>query len=128
MSLWLNLLRKEWLEHRWKLASLTAIILCVTLFVIWDDPRAIVPVIAPVALLYGAFAPIFVAMEISSAEHAQRTIDFVRAQPIPTWKPAAVRVAMGAVVLLLPVIVCWLISRVLRDQFAFKSPFQDALP
>ncbi len=107
MHIWLNLLRKEWLEHRWQLLSLCAIAMAVFLacgYGEWDE----VPQTAMIACMGYAFvAPLFVGMTVSASETSQGTISFVASQPVALWQSALVRWLCGLGVMLIPI---WMVG------------------
>lgn len=108
-SPWAILLWKEWHEQKWKLLSLTAIVLSVFLILLFDNASMAVTAIVPTMYLYSAFAPLFAAMGIAASEHSLRSIEFVRAQPIELWKIAGVRWVSGALVVIMPLAACVLL-------------------
>jgi hypothetical protein len=107
MSIWRTLFWKELHEHKWKMLSLLAIV--VSLLVVSAIESNIE--IGLVAAVYGYVfvGPIYVAMGVSSAEPASRSIAFVRALPISAWRAGVARVVVGWFVLLTPLVAALLL-------------------
>ena len=102
---WQSLIWKEWHEHKWKLASLLAILLSVQLLSIWRDPS--VPPFFPlgaVLWIYGIPAAVFLAMGTAAGERANGTLEFMRSLPIAPGKVLATKLLVGAGAILLPII------------------------
>lgn len=104
-NLWLHLAWKEWHEHKWKLASLIAIPLTISLFFVLVEPSGAIDAFFCAWIGYVPLAALFMAMTVASGERSAGTMDFVRSLPIPRFQVAAVRLFMGAFVCLLPLLV-----------------------
>jgi hypothetical protein len=139
-TIWRNLLWREWHEHKWKLAALTAIILSLQLFLLAEDPGLAMPQIFIWALC-GACGAFFLGLHAASSERSGRTLEFVRACPANLRKFALAKLAMGAIASLLPIAaamslaIVWLLVRqaggasfVYRESFiSHGTPLEDLL-
>ncbi|MGE3316207.1 MAG: hypothetical protein AB7O26_13910 [Planctomycetaceae bacterium] len=110
MQIWLNLVRKEWLEHQWKLLSLTVILFSVMAASFYSVRDNFTPQV--LLLFYGIFATIYIAMGVCSAEQSSRTISFTRSQPVPLWKVGLTRYFAGLALLIAPLILFSAVSTV----------------
>lgn len=117
MTIWKILIWKEWHEHKWKLLALTAILMSVYLAMLSEDLTMptrdsgdVLFALMLALLAHTLFAPLFIGMSVCTAEHASRSIEFIRAQPFSLKEAARVRFVMGAVLLIVPIIVCYLCS------------------
>jgi ABC-type transport system involved in multi-copper enzyme maturation permease subunit len=133
-TIWQSLIWREWHEHKWKLAALSAIMLSLQFVLIWAEPK-FVTLVGPLSGLM-AIAPlaVFVAMGTAAGERSEGTLAFVRGLPAERWRIAAAKTAAGAMVLLLPTLLatllpmCWLaILGRARDKIDL-SPLQGAGP
>lgn len=107
MTIWRTLFWKEFHEHKWKVLSLTTIVLSVILVEIMQaDVEA-----GLILAVYGYMlaAPIYIAMGVTSGEQGSRSIAFVRALPNPTWHAGFARVVVGWLVLVTPLIAALLV-------------------
>jgi hypothetical protein len=107
-SIWLSLLWKEWREYRWKLASLSAVIIVPPfLFGVWletNNPEAFVPLLIGTLMCYGFSAAMFLGMGVAARENGVGTIGFLRSLPIPTWKAAAAKLLVASIVAATPIV------------------------
>lgn len=139
-TIWRNLLWREWHEHKWKLAALSAIMLSLQLFSLAEDPGLATPQIVIWALC-GACGAFFLGLHAASGERSGRTLEFVRACPANLRKFAVAKLAMGAIASLLPIVtamslaIVWLLVRqaggasfVYRETFLpGVTPLEDLL-
>ena len=95
-TIWHSLAWKEWHEHKWKLAAITAIMfgsLWLASFPGHDFSTfsnfylALVMVVVP--------STVFVAMATASSERSRKTLPFMIGLPIPRWKIAVVKLLAG---------------------------------
>ncbi len=113
-NIWLTLVWKEWHEHKWRLLSLTAIVLCVFLAGAFDEWETVASAVSITAVGYALLVPCFLGMVVCSHEHSQGTIAFVAAQPVPMWKVATVRLFAGIALLLCPLLVVGLCGQLIH--------------
>ncbi|HVW39484.1 MAG TPA: hypothetical protein VHB99_19335 [Pirellulales bacterium] len=139
-TIWRNLLWREWHEHKWKLAALSAIMLSLQLFVVFEDPGLYTPQIM-IWVLCGAPGAFFLGLQAASGERSGRTLEFVRALPVDIRRIAIAKLAMGAIASVLPIAaavllaIVWLLFRQamgvslgLRQPFmAHPAPLADAM-
>lgn len=131
-TIWRSLLWREWHEHKWKLASLTAIMLAMQAAAIWGDPQ-LVTLGAPISGFF-AIIPlaVFVAMGAAAGERTEGTLPFARSLPAKRSLLAAAKLAAGAATLfasitlasLLPLV--WLMALDWTGHAAHESPFKGA--
>ncbi len=101
---WRALLWKEWRETRWKMAALAMIVGgFVLLSVFSDDQRRLDGVVALCCMVAGA-SSIFVALGVAAGENSRKTLPFLDALPTPNWKPATIKLLMGAIASIAPAI------------------------
>lgn len=120
MDNWKILIWKEWEEHKWKLLALIVIVLSVFFTLLSEDVTMLSRDAGHVifALEYSLiahvfFAPLFVGMGVCAAERSQRSIVFLRAQPVSMRHAATVRFVMGLCLVVVPILICYVISLVL---------------
>lgn len=99
-----SLLWKEWHEHKWKLASLTAIAVCVPL-AFWDgdDPHLMA---GPVLINTTFFLPLaaaFIAMGAAASERSAGTLTLLQSLPRRPRLVAAMKLVMGITTVVIPV-------------------------
>ena len=89
-TIWHSLAWKEWHEHKWKLASITAILWGVAALVLWfgdmarhvragdciGDRMCIIPL------------SVFVGLGAAANERSRNTLPFLQALPVPMWRAA----------------------------------------
>jgi hypothetical protein len=105
-TIWHSLAWKEWHEHKWKLAAITAVMWSVVAFVMlfsfWDryvlatTQFAIISALVPMAVFIGASA--------AAGEQSHRTLTFLQSLPIPLWRVALLKLGFGAVSLVVPLL------------------------
>jgi hypothetical protein len=101
-TIWQSLIWKEWHEHKWKLASLTAILWSIAALGLVDPGRgsfvgihvALVMAIVPLA--------IFIGLGIAAGERSRGTLPFLQSLPVPMWRVALHKLAAGLVTVLIP--------------------------
>ncbi|MCA9111409.1 MAG: hypothetical protein KDA52_15760 [Planctomycetaceae bacterium] len=103
MHIWFNLFRKEWLEHRWKLASLCVIAIGVFLVCGFGEWNEVTQAAMVTCVGYALVAPIFVGMSVSASETSQGTLAFVAAQPVAMEQTTLIRWLSGMLLLLSPI-------------------------
>ena len=113
-AIWANLLWKEWHEHRWKLAALTAILLG-GFASIWatDFREDALPFAWFILMLYTPLATLFIGVGLTAGERAQGTLGCLQKLPVSVRSVALVKLVVGYATCVLPGILlfglCWLI-------------------
>jgi hypothetical protein len=122
---WLNLARKEWHEHKWEAAAITAIIfVCVApaLFRRVDVVESF-GFVAMVAFV----ATIFVAMSIVAGERSDGSLGFVESLPVERWKVATVRLLAGGCLCVAPIFVAGTVAIAIVQVAGPKSDMGELL-
>jgi hypothetical protein len=103
-TIWQSLAWKEWHEHKWKLASILAVLLCVTTSVLPNDVLeadflliTLIICIVPLSM--------FVGFGTAAGERARGTQAFLQALPVPLHRVAMHKLAFGLLTISLPVLV-----------------------
>lgn len=110
MSVWFTLFKKEFQEQKWKLLSLTSIVLAILIAGMIESRGQDLAGVIAVLFSYLFIAPLYIGMGVCAGEHADRSISFVRALPVPLWKVAVSRITVGFIVITIPLIACWLFN------------------
>jgi hypothetical protein len=102
-TIWHSLAWKEWHEHKWKLVLLVTILWSIVVIALLDLDRG-----SLVGIFVGLFlgiAPLAVFIGLSSAasERSRGTLPFLQALPVPMWRVALHKIAMGLITILVPV-------------------------
>jgi hypothetical protein len=115
-SSWYSLAWKEWHEHKWKLASIVAVMWSVTALIIASEKTASGVLMAATVvgtLLSAAPLAIFVGLGVAAGERSHRTLPFLQALPVPMWRVALHKLAAGwatvvaSVLMTLLVVLAW---------------------
>lgn len=103
LAIWANLFWKEWREHQWKLAALTAILFG-TFFCIWgiDWNEGALSASFVILFFYTPLASLFIGMGLAAGEQASGTIDRLRSLPLDTRWAASVKLLVGCLTVSLP--------------------------
>jgi hypothetical protein len=120
-TIWHSLVWKEWHEHKWKLAAMTAIFVGVAasvLVAVNRDPE-LDPMALLAALLYAVVPQsLFMAALAAAGERSKSTLGFYQSLPVPMWKAGLSKLLYGLATCLIPIaltIAAWNIwSLVLR--------------
>lgn len=104
-AIWRQLIWKEWREQVWKMISLTAIVFSVEAYSAFSDVRAGEPAIGGFGLFCGIAGAFFIAIGVAAGERSAGSLGFLRALPLARWKWAVVRLAMGAIAAVVPIVV-----------------------
>jgi hypothetical protein len=131
-SIWLSLVWKEWREHRWKLAWLTAIYI-VTIFIAgsaMDDAHfGLFGAASVTFIVMVPLTSMIVAMGIAAGEQGRGTIGFLQALPTRMARPAAAKIAMATVTVIAPgiiaVAVTYLLARLMYREVAEQGAAYD---
>ena len=133
-TIWRSLVWREWHEHKWKLASLAAIMLSMQAAAIWGDPQ-FVTLAAPISAFF-VVAPlaIFVAMGAAAGERTAGTLAFARSLPANRSLWAASKLTAGAATLLASIVLAsllplaWLGMLQWKGSEIHESPFKGVGP
>ena len=102
-SVWRSLLWKEWHEHKWKLASLTALVVAVpTIIGFWGVDSYLLMAAMTVTACYCLLAGTFVGMSTAGSEAGRGTLPFLQSLPVPMWKPGTVKLLIALATVVLP--------------------------
>ncbi len=99
-NVWFNLAWKEWHEHKWKTAALTAIL---PVFVLLGG-RDFVANLALGATLVGTVGALFFAVGVAAGERADGSLNFVQSLPVERWKVATVRLSVSPALCIAPIV------------------------
>jgi len=121
-TIWQSLAWKEWHEHKWKLASLTAIVVGVSSIGYYD--RTVFGVTALIAIFCIAPLAVFVGAGEATGERARGTLAFTQALPVPKWKIALIKLVAGALTSTVPLLINLAVIVLLYFlyQFALVEP------
>jgi hypothetical protein len=104
-TIWQALAWKEWHEHKWKLAAVTAILLSVLALCYKDDESTIFN-LGVIVLVYG-MVPIslFLGAAEAGGESTRGTLRFTQALPVSMPRVAACKLAFGLATCITPIFV-----------------------
>jgi len=104
-SVWHSLLWKEWHEHKWKLAALTAVSVgTLTAFGLHEHESLLVAImVIPVA--YCILAGVFLGMSTAGGESGRNTLPFLQSLPVPMWQPGVAKLTLAVVTAVLPLFI-----------------------
>jgi len=106
-TIWHSLLWKEWHEHKWKLASLTAILAAALLVFSSDSPGPFMAArTMSIHFCYCVLAGAFLGMSTAGGENGRKTLLFLRSLPAPMWQSAITKLMAALFTVVLPVLVC----------------------
>lgn len=103
-TIWQSLAWKEWHEHKWKLASITAVLIGAT-------SLSMCAVREKHELAFGMMfmciipLSIFVGLGIAANERSRNTLAFLQAQPVPLWRVGLIKFVAGLATLFIPLVV-----------------------
>jgi hypothetical protein len=108
---------KEWLGLRWKLAALTAILVGTILGLLVVDPTLIPTSYVTLFVVFGAIAPIFLAMHAAAEDNSAGTLELVRGLPVPLFQLGLIRILATLAALLVPILLAsltvWMLNTIL---------------
>jgi hypothetical protein len=110
---------KEWLGLRWKLAALTAILVGTILCLLMVDPSLIPASHVSLFVVFGAIAPIFLAMHAAAEDNSAGTLEFVRGLPVPLFQLGLIRILATLAVLLVPLLLASFTVWILKTTSAW---------
>jgi ABC-type transport system involved in multi-copper enzyme maturation permease subunit len=97
-NIWLSLAWKEWHEHKWKLAAMTAIVCSANAALLrWD----FVSNCYWVTLICMLPLAVFIGASTAASERSRSTDAFLEALPVQSWKPALNKLVAGLISLAL---------------------------
>lgn len=103
-SIWYSLAWKEWHEHKWKLAAITAVLCGVGAILLWTaEIDAIALAIMFVTMCIIPLA-VFVGLGAAASERSRNTLPFLQSLPMPMWPAALTKLVFGLVTLLTSII------------------------
>ncbi len=103
-SVWQSLLWKEWHEHKWKLAALTATSVG-TLCVFGLHEHESLPIgMTVIPLAFCILTGTFLGMSTAGGESGRNTLPFLQSLPVPMWQPGATKLTMAIVTAVLPLL------------------------
>jgi ABC-type transport system involved in multi-copper enzyme maturation permease subunit len=98
-SIWYSLAWKEWHEHKWKLAALTAVLCGVNLLLLREPVQDTLGVCFWTTAVVTMPLALFLGVGAAAGERSQRTAEFLAALPVPSWRVALVKLLAGLSVL-----------------------------
>ncbi|MEX2315660.1 MAG: hypothetical protein WD669_00810 [Pirellulales bacterium] len=107
---WHSLAWKEWHEHKWKLASIVAIIWALTAYNLLVNRGEIdvIQSVAAVGMVCLLPLSVFVGLGDAAGERSQNTLPFLQALPVSTQRAAAAKLVFGLVTVIAPILLTWL--------------------
>ncbi len=104
-SVWQSLRWKDWHEHKWKLAGLLARVLMLVVM-LGRGALVLLPMAVTTTLLcYSVLAGLFLGMHTAGGENGRGTMSFLQTLPVTMRKPAAARLFMSWITVVVPVLV-----------------------
>lgn len=129
-TIWQSLAWKEWHEHKWRLAALTAILCGLMLFSLNDSDknRDVFGGVMAMALLVVAPLAIFVGAGTAASERSRGTLAFLQALPVPMWRVALHKLAFGLLTVAVPAVCLMAVVFVWTQALeALEIPFYPPL-
>jgi hypothetical protein len=117
-STWQSLIWKEWHEHKWKLVSITAVLIGATaLAVLASEPQDKLGLAFGMMFMCVVPLAVFVGLGIASNERSRTTLAFLQAQPVPMWHVGLTKLLVGLLTVVIPVGLTAFLLSVLRRIF-----------
>jgi hypothetical protein len=116
-STWQSLAWKEWHEHKWKLASIIAIMWCVTLPAIFQRETDRAGLAIGMLTLCALPLSIFVGLGAAANEQSRCTVSFLQGLPVPIWRVAVLKLLFGIATVVVPLMLTMLLFHVLDRSF-----------
>ena len=108
-TVWQSLLWKEWHEHKWKLAGFLLLAVLLMLMFSWMPHRggiAAMPMMVGLVLFFHSIlAGLFQGMHTAGGENGRGTMPFLQTLPVPMRKPAAARLLVSWITVVVPMLV-----------------------
>jgi hypothetical protein len=95
---------KEWHEHKWKLASIAAILCGVTSLAMLEEKRDMFGLAFGLLVMCIVPLAVFVGLGAAANERSRGTLAFLQALPVPMWRVACSKLLFGVVTLVVPVV------------------------
>ncbi len=118
-SIWYSLAWKEWHEHKWKLAAITAVLWGITGIVFWfSNPIDVIG--SAVGFVTATMAPlaVFVGLCAAANERGRGTLPFLQASPVSMRRAAVTKLVMGILTLVTAIILVELLIWACINLFA----------
>ena len=104
-TIWHSLAWREWHEHKWKLAAITAVLWGVAAFALsTDGVRDRLDTLVPMASMCLIPLGVFVGLGSAASERSRGTLAFTQSLPVPMWRVAAWKLVSGLATLATPVV------------------------
>jgi hypothetical protein len=125
-TVWHSLAWKEWHEHKWKLASVTAILTTVSAAVLIDDESSLFGGEALLVMLIYGMAPLtlFLGASEAAGERTRGTLRFTQSLPVPMRKVASWKLTFGLTTCISPILITLALFAV---WYLIRSPFDEEL-
>jgi ABC-type transport system involved in multi-copper enzyme maturation permease subunit len=94
-TIWYSLAWKEWHEHKWKLAAVTAALVGVAALFLRDQRTDFIAAVRVILILCVVPFAIFVGLGTAASERSRGTFRFLQALPVPMWRVALNKVIFG---------------------------------
>jgi hypothetical protein len=101
-TIWQSLAWKEWHEHKWKLVSILVIMWGVALLPLSEMERGTLMGVRVVLVIGIIPLAIFVGLGTAAGERSRGTLQFLQALPVPMWRVALHKMALGLVTIVVP--------------------------
>jgi hypothetical protein len=98
---WCSLLWKEFHEHKWKLLSTTAILWSVAALGLFQPERGMLIGIHPALVMAIVPLAIFIGAGTATSERSRGTLRFLQSLPVPMWRVAIYKAAIGLATILI---------------------------
>src|SRR3954447_25525684 len=103
-SIWYSLTWKEWHEHKWKLASLLAILWATSALALYYGERDALAMASLMVAFCVVPLGLFVGLSAAANERSRGTLAFSQALPTPIWRFALLKVIFGLAILLIAIV------------------------
>ncbi len=124
-SVWRSLLWKEWREHRWTLAGLTAIAVLAPMLMSLGSPGMFMTAMISTFFFGVPLGSMFVGMHAAAGENSQGTIRFLQALPTPLPKPATAKLFWAAITVVAPTLIAVLAAAAWNAAFVRQANAVD---
>lgn len=128
-SVWLSLIWKEWHEHKWKLASIAAVLWCVVAVSMFSSDNDTFGLASGMVMMCMVPLAVFVGLSSAASERSRNTLPFMQSLPVPMWHLALTKLVLGLITVVLPVLLaiasCYVWQRLfdlLRADYELSKP------
>lgn len=104
-----SLVWKEWREQRWRIVTLTGIVLFISTWFAVGGRITVFEAAIPALYMVLPFAVMFLAMSAAASEQSGRTVGFLQALPISPAKFGVTKLVGSLITLLCPLAVIYVI-------------------